>query len=64
MKELFRYIVLAIMIVAGSWPAALPAQNVFTARVVDAESGEALPMVGVYVSENNATLTNFDGDFS
>ena len=36
------------------------AQRTFT--VVDAESGERLPLVGVYVSEENNTLTNFDGE--
>lgn len=36
----------------------------FTARVVDAETGEALPLVGVYISEDNNTLTNFDGEFT
>ncbi len=40
------------------------AQATFSARVIDAESGEALPLVGVYVSEENNTLTNFDGEFS
>ena len=44
--------------------ATVSAQTVYTARVVDAETGEALPLVGVYVSSDNATLTNFDGDFS
>ena len=40
------------------------AQTTFSARVIDAESGEALPLVGVYISEENNTLTNFDGEFS
>ena len=35
-----------------------------TTRVIDAESGEPLPLVGVYVSEDNNTLTNFDGECS
>ena len=43
---------------------ALHAQTTFTARIVDAETGEALPLVGVYVNEENNTLTNFDGEFS
>ena len=42
----------------------LHAQTTFTARIVDAETGEALPLVGVYVNEENNTLTNFDGEFS
>ena len=40
------------------------AQMTITTRVVDAESGEPLPLVGVYVSEENNTLTNFDGEFT
>ena len=40
------------------------AQTTITTRVVDAESGEPLPLVGVYVSEDNNTLTNFDGEFT
>ncbi|MBQ8052003.1 MAG: hypothetical protein IJ197_10625 [Bacteroidaceae bacterium] len=36
----------------------------YTARVVDAEDGEPLPMVGVYLSADHTTLTNFDGEFS
>ena len=36
----------------------------FSARVLDDESGEPLAMVGVYVSNDNTTLTNFDGEFS
>lgn len=43
---------------------ALHAQTTFTARILDAETGEALPLVGVYVNEENNTLTNFDGEFS
>ena len=40
------------------------AQTSYTVHVEDAETGEPLPLVGVYVSEDNATLTNFDGDFT
>ena len=40
------------------------AQRIYTARIIDAETGEALPLVGVYISEENNTLTNFDGEFS
>ena len=35
-----------------------------SARVVDADTGEPLPLVGVYVSAETNTLTNFDGEFS
>ena len=40
------------------------ARQSYTARVVDAETGEALPLVGVYISEESNTLTNFDGEFT
>ncbi|MBR0432963.1 MAG: hypothetical protein IJK15_04590 [Bacteroidaceae bacterium] len=36
----------------------------YTVRIVDAETGEALPLVGVYISEECNTLTNFDGEFT
>jgi len=32
-------------------------------RVVDAETGEALPYVNIYVEKGNGTLTNIDGEF-
>ncbi|MBO4551185.1 MAG: carboxypeptidase-like regulatory domain-containing protein [Bacteroidaceae bacterium] len=32
-------------------------------RVVDAETGEALPYVNIFVAEGNGTLTNIDGEF-
>ena len=40
------------------------AQSTYTARVVDGDTGEPLPLVSVYLSEDRGTLTNFDGDFS
>ena len=33
-------------------------------KVVDDQSGEALPSVSIYVRENQGAITNFDGDFS
>ena len=36
----------------------------FSSVVLDAESGEPLAMVGVYVSNDNTTLTNFEGEFA
>ncbi len=33
-------------------------------HIVDAETGEALPYVGVYAGEDNGTLTNYEGDFT
>ena len=58
-----RLVVLAILCCLGSLTT-LAQDSVFTARVVEAETGEPLPMVGVYVSEDVNTLTNFDGEFS
>ena len=45
-------------------PQMMLAQQVFTARVVDAETGEPLPCVSIYVSEGRGTLTNDEGDFA
>lgn len=40
------------------------AQSTFTARVVDAATGDPLPMASVYVSSSHSTITNQEGDFS
>ena len=40
------------------------AQSTFTARVVDAATGDPLPMASVYVSSSHSTITNKEGDFS
>ena len=40
------------------------AQSTFTARVVDATTGDPLPMASVYVSSSHSTITNQEGDFS
>ena len=40
------------------------AQNTYTARVVDASTGNALPMASVYISASPSTITNQEGDFS
>ena len=45
-------------------PQQLLAQQTYTARVVDAETGEPLPCVSIYVSEGHGTLTNDEGDFT
>ena len=39
------------------------AQQKFRAHVVDATTGEALPYVSIYISKNNGTMTNEEGDF-
>ena len=45
---------------------ALPihAQQVFQARVVDAETGEAMPFVNVYRTADRGCVTNMEGDFT
>ena len=45
-------------------PQLMPAQKTYTARVIDAETGEPLPCVSIYVSEGRGTLTNDEGDFT
>ena len=40
------------------------AQNTYTARVVDASTGDALPMASIYISASHSTITNQEGDFS
>ena len=41
----------------------LHAQQTYRARVVDAETGEALPYVNIYVAAGRGTMTNAKGDF-
>lgn len=40
------------------------AQNIYTARVVDKNSGAALPMASVYINPSHSTISNQEGDFS
>ena len=40
------------------------AQEVFQSKVVDAETGEPLPYVAIYVAKGRGTLTNDEGRFS
>ena len=42
----------------------LHAQQSFHARVVDAETGEALPFVNVYQASGKGCVTNLEGDFT
>lgn len=42
----------------------ISAQDTYTARVVDATTGDALPMASVYISSSHSTITNQEGDFS
>ncbi len=41
----------------------LGAQQTYRARVVDAETGEALPYVNIYIAEGRGTITNSNGYF-
>ena len=60
MKRLSLLLLLALIWSAGSFAQ----DTTFTARIVDADTEETLPLVGIYISEENNTLTNFDGEFS
>lgn len=40
------------------------AQNTYTSHVVDASTGDALPMASVYISASHSTITNQEGDFT
>ena len=60
--KVWRQVVAVVLMMSAT--ATAMAQTTFTARVVEDETGEALPLVGVYISEENNTLTNFDGEFS
>ena len=40
------------------------AQQTYRARVVDAETGEALPLVQIYSSSKHGAQTNYEGVFS
>ena len=60
MKRLSLLLLLALICLAGSFAQ----DTTFTARIVDADTEETLPLVGIYISEENNTLTNFDGEFS
>lgn len=42
----------------------LSAQRIFRARVVDAETGEKMPLARVIISDRNYTLSNNEGNFS
>jgi hypothetical protein len=42
----------------------LAAQQTYRARVVDAETGDALPYAQVYISEMNGALTDGEGWFT
>ena len=58
MKRLLHILFLVLL--------ALPlhAQQSFHARVVDAETGEALPFVNVYQASGKGCVTNLEGDFT
>ena len=37
-------------------------ESTYCAKVLDADTGEPMPCVGIRVSNENTTLTNFDGE--
>ena len=57
MKRLFFIISLLLCL-------PLAAQQTYHARVVDAETGEALPLVQIYSSSKHGAQTNYEGVFS
>ena len=58
MKRIFTFLWLMLFALCV-W-----AQDRFHAKVVDAETGEALPYVSIYVSKGKGTLSNEEGEFS
>ena len=38
--------------------------NTYSSKITDADTGEPMPCVGVYVSAGRTTISNFDGEFS
>ena len=58
MKRIILSIFVCLLCLTG-W-----AQQTVSAHVVDSETGEALPYVTVYVSQEKYTITNAEGDFS
>lgn len=57
-----KHIFLIILLMFALRPVC--AQNTYTARVVDATTGDALPMASVFISASHSTITNQEGDFS
>ena len=57
-----KHIILIILLCLFKLPAW--AQQTISAHVVDSETGEALPYVTVYVSQENYTITNAEGNFT
>ena len=57
MKRVFFFLAVLLCLPLG-------AQQTYRARVVDAETGEALPYVNVRTSSKAETLTNAEGDFA
>ena len=58
------FLLVALCVTAQEDTLTVTPDSIYTARVVEAETGEPLPLVGVFVSKDNNTLTNFDGEFS
>ncbi|MBQ6085752.1 MAG: carboxypeptidase-like regulatory domain-containing protein [Bacteroidaceae bacterium] len=58
MKRIILSIFVCLLCLTG-W-----AQQTVSAHVVDSETGEALPYVNIYISSENGTMCNVDGNFS
>lgn len=59
-RPIYIFILVLLMLLG---PATVAAQQVFSARVVDADSHEPLPFVKVYSRTAQGTLTNYEGRF-
>lgn len=60
-RTYLSYILILLMLLG---PAAVAAQQVFTSRVVDADTRDPLPFVKVFSRTAEGTLTNYEGRFS
>ncbi|MBP5514954.1 MAG: hypothetical protein J6Y04_09310 [Bacteroidaceae bacterium] len=53
-------ILILLFIFVHAWS---QSDTTFCSRVIEKESDEPIPLVGIYVSNDNTTLTNFEGEF-
>lgn len=60
MVKIFFSIVFMFLIIVS----AHAQKDVFRGRVVDSETGDAMPYVNVLAGENRGTVTNMEGDFA
>ena len=58
-----RHFLCLTVFLLALFPMAGMAQEPLQGRVVDAETGEALPYVSIFTDGGKGTLTNAEGDF-